>query len=141
ELDMDIGEVRLSPRLPEAAGRIAQHRIAVGDQRIRDIALAVLAAAPAVKRCDQRVRSCARRHGEADLEQRAIDCAREKTRALAAALRGRFAAEARLRRPLAGAFAGDAAGAVLAIAISVVAEAGGGRRAGLREGRRLPGGE
>ena len=134
ELDVHVGQVHLSPGVAEAARRVAQHGVAVRDQRIGDVALAILAAAPSMQRRDQRVRPRAGRDHQGDVEQRAVDRAGEKAGAFAAAVRSGFTVQPRLRRPLAGAFADDAARALLAGAIGVGTE-------GLPHCLRVPRGE
>src|SRR5438067_11285885 len=83
ELDVDVSQIYLSPGFAKAACRVAQHRVAIGEERLGEVTEAPLAAAPSVQQDDERMRPVARGHGDADIEQRAIHGAREETGTLA----------------------------------------------------------
>src|SRR5205814_2572356 len=99
ELDVDVGEIHLSPRGAKAARRIAQHCEAVREKRISEITEAAVTASPAVLEGDERMRSAAGRHGKPHVEKRTVE-AREKARALPARIRRALAIEP--GRPRAG---------------------------------------
>ena len=77
-LQVQVRQVDLTPRLPEASGRIPQHSVTVLEQLRGNIPRTALTAGITVNQGDQRKRTCARRHLQARIEESLVCVAEEK---------------------------------------------------------------
>ena len=77
-LQVQVRQVDLTPRLTEAPGRIPQHSVTVLEQLRGNIPGAALTAGITVNERDQRKGTCACRHLEARIEEGLVSVAEEK---------------------------------------------------------------
>src|SRR5687768_5387016 len=79
ELDMDVRQVDLAPRLAETTRRVAQHGVPIGDQQLGDVAEVVLVPTPTVHQHDEWTQLSTPRQHDRYVEQSTVHRAREES--------------------------------------------------------------